>query len=299
MSIKLKVLTCIIFCFLFAGCMTIKKITIPDEAERLELQPLQAAAGYDVYQLRIDIVRQTTTKTETVTDSKGVTSTKTITENKPYHYLGVYLGNGLFLDANLNLGLDLIRLLHLEDRQNFTLIRKIPNLFQSQVIYKKEGNLITIEYRPAIMGIKQTITLNDKGAKIKGGFLQADQDITENASEIVYDPHGIFGEWSVLRLLKKENGAEIPGFWENMAVVKNADGTVTLPKYMKFEIAGREIVLKLSDIFGIVHKTYRLIMTNDSILFFDEHNWGILIEIYTDGLKVDWGSHQEYYEIKE
>ena len=41
-----------------------------------------------------------------------------MTVDADYHYLGVYLGNGLFLDANKNLSINLVKLLGL-DKENY------------------------------------------------------------------------------------------------------------------------------------------------------------------------------------
>ena len=85
---------------------------------------------YDLYGLRIDIIRQTHDESET--DS---TST---TEDDPYHQLGFDLGNGLFFDYNSNLGLRIDRLLAVEPGKSYTL-REIFN------VPKGRGNTYAFE----------------------------------------------------------------------------------------------------------------------------------------------------------
>lgn len=66
-----------------------------DAQQALKFEIIPNAAG------KIDIIRQT--HTETSTDSEGNTTTETVDD--PLQPVGVYLGNGLFLDAGLNLSL--------------------------------------------------------------------------------------------------------------------------------------------------------------------------------------------------
>jgi hypothetical protein len=73
-----------------------------DAAQALRFEVIPEAAG------RVDIIRQT--HTETDRDSDGDTTTRE--EKDPLQPVGVYLGNGLYLDAGLNLSLVPDRLTH-------------------------------------------------------------------------------------------------------------------------------------------------------------------------------------------
>lgn len=100
-------------CTLLSGCGTslspqqlgatvARQTPQEDAAQALRFEVIPEAAG------RIDIIRQT--HTETDTDSDGDRTTRE--ENDPLQPVGVYLGNGLYLDAGLNLSLVPDRLTH-------------------------------------------------------------------------------------------------------------------------------------------------------------------------------------------
>jgi hypothetical protein len=90
--------SCFLFTLLCISCATLNIDEIRDlhrtEFSRVELKP-----GYEINNLRIDLIRKNFT--ENINDS--VTETK----DSPYHPLGFDLGNGLFYDINENLCLKL------------------------------------------------------------------------------------------------------------------------------------------------------------------------------------------------
>ena len=88
-----------LFCI---SCATLNVDEIRD-LHRTEFNPVELKPGYEINNLRIDLIRRN--YTENVNDS--VTETK----DSPYHPFGFDLGNGLFYDMNENLCLKLDYLL--------------------------------------------------------------------------------------------------------------------------------------------------------------------------------------------
>jgi hypothetical protein len=90
------------FCFLFPlFCITCATLDVNEirDLHRTEFSPVELRSGYEINNLRIDLIRKNIT--ENVNDS--VSETK----DSPYHPLGFDLGNGLFYDVNENLCLKL------------------------------------------------------------------------------------------------------------------------------------------------------------------------------------------------
>ncbi len=96
--------------------------------EPLQLQPME-----DLLQLRIDLIRQTTT--ERVNDSLSET------QNVPYHTLGFYLGNGLYYDLHHNLSFRIDLLLAVSPPAPFQIEKTVlrPNLNISEWCRHQDG----------------------------------------------------------------------------------------------------------------------------------------------------------------
>lgn len=93
----------IAFCF-FSSCTTLNKTAI-QRLEPISFEPVALQPTYDLYDFRVDIIRQK--------DSDAVDSTSFSTDT-PYHPLGFALGNGLFFDLNENLSFDILALMGIE-----------------------------------------------------------------------------------------------------------------------------------------------------------------------------------------
>lgn len=63
--------------------------------EKTPLDPLELRPGYDLFRIRMDVIRNR--------ESTGNPAAGPTTVNAPYHRLGFHLGNGLFYDLNNNL----------------------------------------------------------------------------------------------------------------------------------------------------------------------------------------------------
>jgi hypothetical protein len=286
----------IVLLLILTGCATINLADLPKEEDRVPFDPLEVTIAYDVYCIRLDLFRQTRTRTKRVRNADGDWVTKTETEKVPYHFLGVDLGNGLFFDAHKNLSIDLIRLLKLDELEEFTIVSRPKGIFATTTTYTKKNNVITME-QSGLFGMKREVHETPSGALIKGGFLTKDQDIIMTYDSIEYDPHGIFGEWQKTKIFKTENGAEIPGFWGDTPIVQGEDGNITLGKNLKVENLGNTLEVTLSGFFGF-EAVYTLMQSENRIAFINKHNQGVIIDIYKDKVVLSnlWG--QIEFEIR-
>ncbi|MCB1315064.1 MAG: hypothetical protein KDK27_03875 [Leptospiraceae bacterium] len=251
-----------------AGCRSLEPTDIPDAGSLLPFDPLRVELAWDVFGMRVDMRRQTRTYTTTRMDSSGQMITEQRTEPVPYHYLGVDLGNGLFLDANLNLGMDIIKLFELENKASFTIVKTDDSFFGGSTTFRKNGNRVTIDH--GTFGGTTEVDLLENGATFRGGWLSSDQDIRleQNGSEIVYDPHGIFGSWSIARIYKTDRGTRIPGFWNDSEILLLDEDNVRMGNRLSIERKPDEITIH-SGLYG-GSGTYHLRRSANRIVFYPD-----------------------------
>ena len=154
---KIKVLLFIIFLF-FSSC-TPYYINAIKNLDKESFEPLCLTPAVEANNLRIDIIRNTYTKTENDSVQR--------TEDVDYHPLGFYLGNGLFYDLNENLCLRVDSLLGVAENfkiemisrpeknkgivvytfENDSLIKTYPPRKKSHYIYHREGTADSVSYK--------------------------------------------------------------------------------------------------------------------------------------------------------
>ena len=164
--------------FLITGCSTLNR-TIIEKTDRSGFQPLTLIPDYDIYDIRIDIIRQT--------NEKQVNDSTTETKNSPYHSVGFYLGNGLFIDLNDNLSLLVPKLLNINGNENFMIIQNHPgSLFDSKTTYEKIDSLFVTKNGGLIKtNAKKIIDSKDSAIFIKEGLLSK-YKILKSDSSITY-----------------------------------------------------------------------------------------------------------------
>jgi len=279
---------------LLAGCATHKVVYIPAESELISLEPLQVEIDYEIYGLRIDLIRQKTTETYETTDWQGNTVTETKTVNDPYNYLGVDLGNGLFLDANNNLSFNILKLLVIDREDDF----KIVN---GGIIYEKTGNIFRLKVGNDIY---KEITLKDNGATWEtGGRPKTKHDIIVFNNEIISKPGSVLKELWKTKIIKTPDGAVISALLWKRDITLNADGNIYLSEGLVIKPSGKSLFFDLTGRFGadrvyfLKHRTYFLKRSKNSFVYYDEKLNGITIDISENAVTVTKDNQTEVYEI--
>jgi len=116
-----------------AGCSVLTPTTVEPEL-RTTPSSLTTLPGYDIYNLRADIVRQ---QTATMVNEVYMT------EPMPYNKIGMRIGKELFFDMNNNLSIDLLRVLDVDETVDFTITktyyRHNGELSGRQQVHKRQG----------------------------------------------------------------------------------------------------------------------------------------------------------------
>jgi hypothetical protein len=126
-----------------SGCATDNFESTARSLPQLPLAPLSVKAAWEVYGLRVDLVRAQHVVADLISDGQNVDSTRS-ERPQPYDFLGVDLGNGLFLDANGNLSVDLVRLYGWEG--DFHLESASTSIFSPAASWERSGDVFQSKY---------------------------------------------------------------------------------------------------------------------------------------------------------
>jgi hypothetical protein len=200
----------------------------------------------------------------------------------PFHYIGADLGNGIFIDANFNISLDILKLLKLKNVENLKITEINKGFIDKETNYLKKGNKITIHYS-GLFSSDTKIKLHDKGATFKGGLLSSDQDVIVEENQITYDPHGMFGSWHKSYIQQTESGAKIPGFWKDLELIQVSDDKVKLGNMMSVKRRGNKILIKVEGM--LFDKEFTLMRSANRVVFLNEDNEGFRLDLFGNPVK--------------
>ncbi|NNM66861.1 MAG: hypothetical protein HKM06_02490, partial [Spirochaetales bacterium] len=88
---------CLVGVLAVSGCATDNFENTGRSLPQLPLAPLSVRADDEVYGLRVDLIRAKHTVADLISDGQNIDSAQS-ERPQPYDFLGVDLGNGLFLD---------------------------------------------------------------------------------------------------------------------------------------------------------------------------------------------------------
>ena len=205
MKAKIMVQLTIII-LLFNSCYTLNVAEIKNNDKRLPFNDMDLKMSFEVYDLRIDLLRETTT--QTVSSREGASATETV--NVPYHYLGVYLFEGVFLDLNNNLCFNVIDLIDKTYKKDFEIGQKNKLKQSAKFFYtvKRQGNEVVCEYRNFLGNSVTKVQFLDSVVRIEGSGLKTKQDIQVKKDRLVYIPGGLFGKLSKMEIVKTEKNVK-------------------------------------------------------------------------------------------
>jgi hypothetical protein len=121
-----------------AGCASAPP-AIPDPSRQADAEALQVKADKEVFGLRVDVYRNERRGAGTMDLSGGAsTSSVAVIDASDYALTGVDAGNGLFLDTNGNLAVDLVRLYQI--KAPFHIEETVAGLVPYTVTYIYQGS---------------------------------------------------------------------------------------------------------------------------------------------------------------
>jgi len=287
-----------------AGCATIKdqkknfdaavdavieqsslKKEIPPEDQLLKMDQLKIKPGYNYLPLRADIVRREEKTGEETRSCLGLHFKNDVYEPVDYKTIGLDLGNGLFLDSNMNLSLDIAEAAGFYKMENSTLTCNPDILEGEKFVIKKQGNKVRIS-EGRIWPDKTDVIIKENGAIIDEGFFSADKNIVTDDSSVSYKKGGLLGFLKYEKLEKNEKSFWRTGFTLSVKSKEFAntdnDGAVNISgfvfphsNYIKLKNAGKKIAIVING------REFSLVRTKDKILFYDNKVFsGFMLEIH-------------------
>ena len=257
--------------FIIYGCSSLDK-TVIQTTERFSFEPLLLIPDWEIYDLRIDLIRQT--------EKKEVNDSTTKTVDVSYHPLGFYLGNGLFIDLNDNLSLLIPHLLQIGWDENFAIKRTLPGLFSNHItLYEKSDNMFTTNVKGFLGGTSKTLI------ERKGSVLYVNPKYS-----------------SRYQIIESENSLTLDGY-EKATIHKSESGYFLKSWFSKREykqigneihIGNRYIVRNRGDMIEILYRGfwgneklwYRIIHSHNKIFVFTDSYNGLEIGLNRNNINV-------------
>jgi hypothetical protein len=244
-----------------AGCAGAPSV-MPDSSRRADPDPMQVKADKEVFGLRVDVYRN---------ESVGIqiaSNTVQVSDPSNYALTGVDAGNGLFVDTNGNLAVDLARLyqitppFHIEETVAGLFPYKISYLFQGKT-FKRSGGGSDLPDQVA------TYRGDEVDVSTKSYLGSTDGSIYSDSDGLVYNLSGLHLTGRVVLKQVSPNRVELGGLVGNSSyVLRNAyEADLT----SKFNLAVYDNVLRITLGGSLLGKgtTYNFVRTLEGCWFSD------------------------------
>jgi hypothetical protein len=257
-----KVLPFIPLIILLLNSCSPLNITTIKSLDKQEFEPIILNADYDLYNLRLDIIRQT--------EKYEVNDSTEKTVNVAYHPVGFNLGNGLFFDLNRNLSLLIPELFHLEKDETFQIKRiKSGLLSEWKETYSRNDDEFIIENAGNILqkSHKTDIVTTDSSVYMKSGILNSlsisytDSSFTYKTGFKPYHIHNISDGYAIKHLLGEEK-------------YRKEQDTVFLDDRYIIRNYGNIIEIYANQLFKKEYKLYTIIKSENEIYIYDRNYYG-------------------------
>jgi hypothetical protein len=280
--IRSRIIAGVLLVALFSSCRTLDSQLIEDKSANLPLPQFDLQMAAEVTSMRIDLVRQTNTHTDA--DGTG-TMTHSTTEKIPYHPLGVYIGEGVFVDIHENISMNVLAILQ----------DKLP---PSATLNAKENSWLGerwhLEISPeswklsksGILGDEITrFLLSDSTIKIEPSFLSSAQTIQFERDKLYYQPEGVLAKLNYAAIEPIEDGFTEVARWRPTKFRYLTDSTIKIGRNLTVTRYPQRWVFSYAGFLG-TYAEYTLEKKPDGYLFYDEHFRGKYIKITGRAIEV-------------
>ncbi len=269
------------------------KNQIPEESQLITMDQLRIVPGYNYIPVRADIVRREEKTGEEKNSCLGFSYKEDVYEPVDYKNIGLNLGNGLFIDSNMNLSLDLADVTGFNKMENCTLTITDESFSGEKFVIEKRGNKIKI-LEGKIWPDRTDVILKENGATIDRGFFSANRNIVLSDSSAAFKQGGIFGFLNNEELKKNGNSYRIPGVLtdKEFAVIENDGSLIFNGNIFRqgntdnvFNSAGNLRLKKEGKKISISCKgqEFYFVKSRNKIIFYEKRNYsGVILEINGD-----------------
>lgn len=174
-----KILILIFTILVLASCTTLDSVYLESQTALENIEPFEVEPGLEFTGIRLDMIRNM--EDPTVFDRKTGLSLKGGFAGVEYSPVGVHLGNGFFLDSNMNLSIDILNYFGIEG--NFEL-KSVKNNFTKETWQiSRDGEDYYIEFAGSLVGGKSAVKNGNEylyafdGGVVIGNIKQVDGSV--------------------------------------------------------------------------------------------------------------------------
>jgi hypothetical protein len=260
---------------LLVGCATMNTARLHDPTMRQILEPIKLQPSYESSFIREDLVRATHTVT-TTSYVNGMMRTSSHEEPNDYSELVIDFGNGILMDYNNNLCIDLLRFYGLTKLSSYRIIRTPKGFsFESINNYDLKDGIYSSN-----VGMYRKVIQNDNGAQIESGLLHFKRiiSVADRSVELSENILGIDVKKSAT--LTDDMTLQVKGFWKDSTFKIESPDQLVMEGYFKIMHEGDHLNIVYTGIFGITtERTF--FRTENGFIFYDNQDRGV--EVLRDG----------------
>ena len=256
------------------------KELLQDPKKLDELEPLKLEPGIEPYDLRIDVKRQTRTE-----DAAALNEKRTMTVELPYTPIGFHIGNGIFVDTNFNISLDVMELFGLEKLDDFSITRTYGNSMVKPRRYEKEGDTFQLTSGSAA-NKKIEVTFQDEAIEVLKSP-GSNFEIVQEEGDLAIVPMGAIRAIETHTISGEDGEFRIKKPLKKIYVTQTKKG-VSFGDYFTVAFEGNMLVFTYLD-----RSTYTLARVGDDYYFFDKSYIGIKVSRQGNSIVVTEKSREQ------
>lgn len=268
------------------ACTSMDKDFLGNSDNYGELEPLKLEPGYELYDLRVDLKRHTREE-----EFNGGDEPRTMTLELVYMPIGFYIGNGVFVDTNFNLTVDVLQLYGIKEDEDFTILQNFTNSYVKPRKYIKQGDSFEL-----LVGEDEDgkISVDYSGEEIltdrkPGGEIA----IKWEDETLIAEPTGMLKAMETHRISGGEKEYKIKLPLKKVYVTIGKEG---LSFGESFDVAIEGKVMKFTYADG---KVYRLVRIGEDVYFFNRGYTGLHIAKEGNVITVTRETREQYSYVLE
>lgn len=260
-TIRQKICLLALLVLILPGCATLDKTAL-NELQRVPFEPLLLQPSFDVYDIRLDIIR--------AKDAVTLSDSTITEEDQTYRTLGFYLGNGLFYDLNRNLSLLIPDLYQIDPAAYFT-IEESDRANYQEMIYRREPGTFSVEYPGLIRWVRRAnMTITDSTLTFDRGLLRK---YTLSWTDSTLQHKGLIFS---TRILPEPGGFYVPAFLFRRHFFQDGQ-TIDLENDYRLVRENDAILIFKKNMLGRYKQKFTMVRSHSDWYIYDKRQRGLKI----------------------
>jgi hypothetical protein len=273
-----KILSLICVIFWLQSCSVSSYKYLKNYSTGIEPYPLNLRMGTELFNLREDIYRETTS-----VESTSITAVNgTERADVSYHPMGFHVCKGVFLDMNENLAVSIVELFDIDETENYQIEEETFSFLSNQrYSIKKEGNEMSRIHERLIGNCIDKITIEDDKISIdECGLLSSKQTISTTPDKMTFE-YNLINLFTPTITKEKDNGYKIKNGFGSNQIEQIDNNRIVFKKYLEINRLADRIEFN----YHFNSHPFYLIRLDDGLLF--ENSTNRLVKIKISKNKID------------